>query len=75
MSPRLQEAFKKRLDGLNEDERILEERAIRAEIQAGEQVAGHLQGMYEKQKEERRKRKEAGKETIADKLASMIRGE
>lgn len=73
LSPKVQEALKKRLEGLSEDERILEERAIKAEIQAGEQVAGHLTTIFEKQEAERKKRKEEGKETIGDKVSSIFR--
>jgi hypothetical protein len=73
LPPKVQESLKKRLEGLSEDQRILEERAIKAEIQAGEQVAGHLTTIFEKQEEERKKRKEEGKETIADKVTSIFR--
>lgn len=73
LPPKVQESFKKRLEGLSEDERILEERAIKAEIQAGEQVAGHLTTIFEKQEAERKKRKEEGKETIGDKVSSIFR--
>jgi cation transport regulator ChaB len=73
LPPKVQESFKKRLEGLSEDERVLEERAIKAEIQAGEQVAGHLTTIFEKQEAERKKRKEEGRETIADKVTSIFR--
>lgn len=73
LTPKVQEALKKRLEGLSDDQRILEERAIKAEIRAGEQVAGHLTTIFEKQEAERRKRKEEGKETIADKMTSIFR--
>lgn len=72
LNPRIQKALKKRLEDLPEMERELEERAIKAEIQAGEQVASSLETLYEKQAEERRKRKEAGKETMGDRLSTMF---
>jgi hypothetical protein len=72
LSAKVQKALKKRLDDLPEAERELEERAIKAEIQAGEQVAGHLGTLYEKQAEERRRRKEEGRETMGDRLSSMF---
>lgn len=72
LNPRVQKAMKKRLQDLNEVERELEERAIKAEIQAGEQVAGHLEELYAKQAEERRKRKEAGRETMGDRMAAWM---
>jgi hypothetical protein len=68
----VQASLKERLVGLNDEERELEERAIKAEIQAGEQVAERLGSIFEKQEEERRIRKEQGKETIADKVSSIF---
>ncbi|KAL2074264.1 hypothetical protein VTL71DRAFT_8042 [Oculimacula yallundae] len=69
---KVQAAFKKRLEGLNEGEREVEERAIKAEIQAGVEVAKNLGKVYEVQKEERRIRKEMGRETIGDKISSVF---
>lgn len=68
----VQANLKKRLEGLNDEEREVEERAIKAEIQAGEQVATQLGSIYEKQAGERRKRKEEGRETIGDKITSIF---
>jgi len=68
----VQASLKERLEGLKGEERELEERAIKAEIQAGEQVAERLETIYQKQEEERRLRKEQGKETIRDKLSSIF---
>lgn len=68
----VQKGLKKRLEGLNGEEREVEEKAIKAEIQAGEQIAKSLSTIFEKQAEERRLRKEQGKETIADKLTSVF---
>jgi len=69
----VQKGMKKRLEGLNEEERLVEERAIKAEIQAAEQVAGRLGSIYAEQDEERKKRKEQGRETISDKFFSVFR--
>lgn len=69
---KVQAAFKKRLEGLTAEEREIEERAIKAEIQAGEQVARNLGSIYERQAEERRVRKEMGKETIGDRVSSIF---
>lgn len=68
----VQASLKKRLDGLSEPERRIEEMAIKAEIQAGEQVAGQLGTIYDKQAEERRQRKEAGKERMGDWITSLF---
>jgi len=72
LSPAVQAQLKKRLEGLNDEQRQVEERAIAAEIQAGEQLAGHLGTIYQKQDEERQRRKDQGKETIGDKVASVF---
>jgi len=72
LSPAVQTQLKKRLEGLNDEQRQIEERAIAAEIQAGEQLAGHLGKIYQKQEEERQRRKDQGRETIGDKVASIL---
>ena len=69
---KIQKGFQERLKGLPAEERELEERAIKAEIQAGEQVKSHLDSLLEKQDEERKLRKDQGKETASDKLRSMF---
>jgi hypothetical protein len=68
----VQASLKKRLDGLSEQERRVEELAIKAEIQAGEQVASQLGSIYDRQAEERRKRKEEGKERIGDRISTIF---
>jgi hypothetical protein len=70
----VQASLKKRLDGLSEPERRIEEMAIKAEIQAGEQVAGQLGSIYDRQAEERKKRKEAGKESMGDMISGWFGG-
>jgi hypothetical protein len=72
LKPTVQKGLKKRLEGLKDEEREVEERAINAEIQAGVQVAKQLGSIYEKQAEERRIRKDQGKETIGDKINSIF---
>lgn len=74
LSLAVQEQLKKRLDGLNDEEREIEEKAIVAEINAGEQLAGNLGSIYQKQEEERKQRKQQGRETIGDKVTSLFRG-
>lgn len=69
---KVQAGFSKRLEGLSGQEKEIEEKAIKAEIQAGEQVAKNLGGIYEKQADERQARKEQGKETLGDKLYSIF---
>ena len=68
----VQAGLKERLEKLSPEERILEERAIKAEIQAGEQVAERLGSLYQRQDEERQLRKDQGKETISDRVKSIF---
>jgi hypothetical protein len=67
-----QKKMAERLKGLSPEEKILEEESMKAELKAGEQLAGRLGSIYEAQEAERRKRKEEGKETIGDKLTSIF---
>jgi hypothetical protein len=69
---RVQAELKKRLEGLNPEEREVEERAIKAEIRAGEEIAGNLGKIYQNQAEERQKRKDQGRETIGDRISSIF---
>ncbi|TVY80477.1 hypothetical protein LSUE1_G006052 [Lachnellula suecica] len=70
---KVQDPLNKKLDALEGEQRELEERAIKAEIEAGTQVADRLGVLNREQEEERRKRREQGKETLGDKLYSMFR--
>jgi hypothetical protein len=72
LPPAVQKQLRKRLDGLSDKQREIEEKAIKAEIEAGEQVAGHLGDIYQRQEEEKKKRRERGQETIGDKLSSIF---
>ncbi len=73
LSQSVQVGLKKRLEGLSGEERELEERAINAEIAAGLEVKKNLDLIYAKQEEERKKRKEEGKETMADRLTTIFK--
>lgn len=70
---KIPEAAKERLKDLHGVERELEERAIKAELSADAETAQNLQVIWSKQDEERKIRKEQGRETIGDKLLSMVR--
>lgn len=72
LSPNIQAGFKKRLEGLHGEEREVEEKAIRAEIQVGEELARNLGTLYDKQDRERQIRKAEGRETIGDKVTSVF---
>lgn len=71
---KVKKPLNKKLDTLEGEQRELEERAIKAEIEAGTQVAERLDVLHKEQDEERQKRKEQGKETIADKVFMLFRG-
>lgn len=70
---KVQGPLNKKLDSLEGEQRELEERAIRAEIEAGTQVADRLGVLHKEQDEERKKRKEQGRETLSDKIYSIFR--
>lgn len=65
--------LEKRLEGLSGPERDVEEQNIKAEIAVGTQIADQMKAMEKKAAEERRIRKEQGRETLADKVASIFR--
>ncbi|TVY58933.1 hypothetical protein LCER1_G000777 [Lachnellula cervina] len=71
---KVQQPLNKKLDSLEGEQRELEERAIKAEIEAGTQVAERLDVIHQQQDEARQKRKEQGKETLGDKVFSIFRG-
>ncbi|KAH8594758.1 hypothetical protein B0O99DRAFT_513253 [Bisporella sp. PMI_857] len=73
LAPDMQELLNKRLEGLSPEERDIEERAFRAEIRSGVEVAEHYTWFLAKQDAERRKRKDEGRETIGDKVTSLLR--
>jgi hypothetical protein len=72
LSAEVQAELRKRLDGLSDKERELEAQAIEAELRAGEQVANQLDSIYQKQEDEKRTRKEQGRETVGDKVSSLF---
>lgn len=73
LKPSAAAGMKKRLEGLEEMERQVEERAIAAEILAAEQVARNLGEVYKEQDEERKLRKSQGRETMGDRVFGFFR--
>jgi hypothetical protein len=69
----LQASFKKRLEGLSAQEKVLEEAAINAELQAAAQTNRKINTLWDEREAERIKRKEAGKETIMDRVTTLLR--
>ncbi|KAH0559804.1 hypothetical protein GP486_003680 [Trichoglossum hirsutum] len=71
-SPDARAQLRKRLEGLTDEERELEEKAIAGEIAAGEQLAGRLTDIYNEQKRARLERKEQGKQTLEDSIRGLF---
>lgn len=66
--------WKAQLDRLPEDERALEEAALRADLQAKSEMAKHFKAALDTQKEDRTARISEGRATLVDRLASMLTG-
>jgi len=73
LAPAVQATLEKRFKGLSDKEREVEQQAILAEVQASEEAAHRLNSIWEKQAEERRQRKERGRDTIGDKLTAIFK--
>ncbi|KAF4625258.1 hypothetical protein G7Y89_g12911 [Cudoniella acicularis] len=72
---KIQGPLRKKLDTLTGEQRDLEEEAIKAEIQAGTQVAERLNVLNKQAEEERKLRREQGRETLGDKIYSIFRAQ
>ena len=73
LSPENQALFQKRIEGLNAEERELEERAFKAELETGREMASAYVSIMAKQDAEREQRKRDGNETIGDKFTAAFR--
>lgn len=72
LTPAVQAQLKKRLEGLTGEEREVEEKAIVAEIAAGERLGRQIGVIYEEQAKTRQERKEKGQETFGDKIRGLF---
>ncbi len=72
LTPEVQAQLKRRLEGLNPKEREVEEKAIVAEIAAGERLGRQIGVIYEEQAKTRKERKEQGQETLGDKISGWF---
>ncbi|KAI9768052.1 MAG: hypothetical protein M1839_004212 [Geoglossum umbratile] len=72
LSPDIQAQLNKRLEGLTDKERELEEKAIAGEIAAGELLAGRLTDVYKEQERARSERKDQGKQTLGDSIRGLF---
>ena len=70
----IQAQIKEKLEGLTGIERELQEKALAAEISAGQEVKANLKNIYKDSSAERQKRVEEGNETIVDRVSSILGG-
>ncbi|KAF5002179.1 hypothetical protein FGRMN_555 [Fusarium graminum] len=68
----LQQQWKEQLDKLPAEERIVEEAALRADLQAKAEVAGSVQKIWDTQAEQRKQRQAEGNSTFGDYVASLF---
>jgi hypothetical protein len=74
LAPAIQSQIKEKLEGLSGIERELQEKALMAEVAAGQEVKANLKDIYKDAEEERRKRREEGRETIVDRFSTIFGG-
>lgn len=70
----IQAQIKEKLEGLSGIERELQEKALAAEVSAGQEVKANLKDIYKDSNAERQKRVEEGNETIVDRVSSIFGG-
>lgn len=68
----LEKTWKEKLDKLPEDERVFEEAALRADLQAKSDVATNVKQLWAAQKEERETRKSEGQATLGDTFSALF---
>ncbi|KYK54163.1 hypothetical protein DCS_06120 [Drechmeria coniospora] len=68
----VEKQWKEKLDQLPEDERAVEEAALRADLQVRADVATNVQKIWNTQKEARDSRKAEGQETLGDRVATLF---
>lgn len=72
LRPDVQAQLKKRLEGLTPEEREVEEKAINAEIEAGERLARQIGTLFEQKAQNKKERREQGQETLGDKISGLF---
>lgn len=68
----LQQQWREQLEKLPEEERAMEEAALRADLQAKAEVAGSVQKIWDTQAEQRKQRQAEGNSTFGDYVASLF---
>ncbi|KAL6701790.1 hypothetical protein J3F84DRAFT_16240 [Trichoderma pleuroticola] len=71
-SDELQKQWKEKLDQLPEDERVAEEAALRADLQAKADVARNVKKIWDAKREEREVRRAEGQATFSDTIAALF---
>ncbi|KAM0466928.1 hypothetical protein ACHAPV_000439 [Trichoderma viride] len=71
-SEELQKQWKEKLDQLPEDERVAEEAALRADLQAKADVARNVKKIWDAKREERDGRRAEGQATFSDTIAALF---
>ncbi|OAA46940.1 hypothetical protein NOR_02576 [Metarhizium rileyi] len=68
----LEKTWKEKLDKLPESERVVEEAALRADLQAKSDVASNVKQIWATQKEQREARRADGQATLGDALSAIF---
>ena len=74
LNPQVQKQIQEKLEGLSGLEREIEEKALVAEVTASQEVNQNLKSIFSKEENERRIRREEGRETIMDRFATLFSG-
>ncbi|KAJ0337827.1 hypothetical protein COL922a_006314 [Colletotrichum nupharicola] len=72
--PDLEKSWKEKLEQLPEEERAVEEAALRADLQAKAEVAKNVQKLWDEQEKEKQQRKAEGKATVMDRITVAFGG-
>ncbi|KAF3806778.1 hypothetical protein GCG54_00000144 [Colletotrichum gloeosporioides] len=70
--PDLEKSWKEKLEQLPEEERAVEEAALRADLQAKAEVAKNVQKLWDEQEKEKQQRKAEGKATVMDRITGAF---
>ena len=74
LSDSVQSQIKEKLEGMSGIERELEEKALLAEVTAGQEVNKNLRNIFSKEVQEKEKRREEGRETLMDRFSAIFAG-
>lgn len=75
LGPDVQKAFRKRLNGLSGEDRVLEEKALQAELQATAELKSSLTAVWMDQNKVAQKRENLGQATLVDKIWKAMRSQ